>query len=189
MEPSPSNPGFYSRMFVVPKATGGFRPIIDLSTLNHFIVKTPFRMETTSSVMRAINQEDWMMSLDLKDAYFQIHVHPDSRRFLRFVWGQRTLQFKVLCFGLSTAPQVFTRVMAHPAAILHKKGVRLLRYLDDWLVLASTEEEALRSRQRLLELCAPLNIIINWEKLDLTPKQTKIFLGMEIHSRDDINWY
>ena len=30
-------PGFYSRLFLVEKVTGGWRPVIDLSTLNTFI--------------------------------------------------------------------------------------------------------------------------------------------------------
>ena len=36
---SPS-PGFYSHMFVVTKASGRWRPIIDLSALNLLVVKT-----------------------------------------------------------------------------------------------------------------------------------------------------
>ena len=31
-----------------------------------------------------------MASVDIKDAYFQIPVHPLSRKFLRFVWQSRT---------------------------------------------------------------------------------------------------
>ena len=30
-------PGFYSRLFLVPKAQGGWRPVIDLSPLNKFL--------------------------------------------------------------------------------------------------------------------------------------------------------
>ena len=78
-----------------------------------------------------------MVSIDLKDAYLQIPIHPASRRFLRFTAGGRTWQFRVLCFCLSTAPQVFTRVMAPVLGFLHQLGVRMLRYLDDWLILAS----------------------------------------------------
>ena len=57
--------------------------------------------------------------------------------------GGKVYQFKVLCFGLSTAPQVFTRVMAPVSAILHRMGVRLRRYLDDWLLQASSREQVL----------------------------------------------
>ena len=97
-------PGFYSRLFLVEKATGGWRPVIDLSTLNTFIRQTPFKMETVASVLNAVQENDLLASLDLKDAYFQVPVHPSSRKFLRFVSQGTVYQFKVLCFGLSTAP-------------------------------------------------------------------------------------
>ena len=58
--------------------------------------------------MSAIRQDDWMVFLDLKDAYLQVPIHPDSRHFLRFSWEGYHLQFRVLCFILSTTPQVFT---------------------------------------------------------------------------------
>ena len=41
-----TSPGFYSRIFVVPKATGGWRPVIDLSPLNLYVDKTSVKMET-----------------------------------------------------------------------------------------------------------------------------------------------
>ena len=82
-------PGFYSRMFVVPKASGGFRPVIDLSPLNKFIKTTKFKMETPRTVLAAIREGDWMVSIDLKDAYFHIPIHPESRKFLCFVWEEK----------------------------------------------------------------------------------------------------
>ena len=69
VEPAPPSPGYYSRMFVVPKASGGWRPIIDLSTLNKSVVKTKFKLESVQSVLRSIRRNDWMVSIDLKDAY------------------------------------------------------------------------------------------------------------------------
>ena len=87
VEPEPPTCGFFSRMFVVTKATGGWRTIIDLSTLNLDVDQTPFRMETSQTVLRAIRRNDWMVSIDPKDAYLQIPIHPASRRYLRFTAG------------------------------------------------------------------------------------------------------
>ena len=56
--------------------------------------------------------------LDLKEAYLQVLVHPESHKFLRFVAFGRMYRFRALCFGLSTTPQVFTRVMAPVSSIL-----------------------------------------------------------------------
>ena len=111
LAPLPS-PGFYSRLFVVWKTSGSWRPVIDLSHLNRFVDVSHFQMETIQSALLSVRQGDWMASIDLKEAYLQVPVHPDSRHFLHFVFRDRVFQFKALCFGLSTAPQVFTRVMA-----------------------------------------------------------------------------
>ena len=109
-------PGFYSRLFLVEKATGGWRPVIDLSHLNDFVQLTPFKMETVASVLLSVREGDFLASLDLKDAYFQIPIHGSSRKLLRFMSEGTVYQFKALCFGLSTAPQVFTRVFAAVSA-------------------------------------------------------------------------
>ena len=138
---TPPSPGFYSRFFVTPKVSGGWRPVIDLSCLNGWVELSSFHMETAQSVLQSLRPGDWMVSLDLQDAYLQVPVHPASRRYLRFCVGDTVYQFRALCFGLSWAPQVFTRVMALVSSIMHSHRFRLLRYLDDWLVLGSTFKE------------------------------------------------
>ena len=182
VEPAPQSPGFYSRLFLVKKASGSWRPIIDLSTLNDYVTSSRFHMETPRSVLNSIRPGDWMISLDLQDAYLQVPVHHDSRRFLRFVVDGKPFQFRVLCFGLTTAPQVFTRIMVPVSAILHRHGVRMLRYLDDWLILASSKIACLQSRDRLLAVCTELGIQVNLMKSSLVPSQSIVYLGMEIQS-------
>ena len=98
LAPLPS-PGFYSRLFVVWKTSGSWRPVIDLSHLNRFVDVSYFQMETIQSV----RQDDWIASIDLREVYLQVPVHPESRPFLRFVSKGCVFQFKALCFGLSTA--------------------------------------------------------------------------------------
>ena len=110
-----------------------------------------------------------MASIDLKEAYLQVPVHPDSRHFLRFVFRDRVFQFKALCFGLSTALQVFTRVMAPVSTILHSMGIRMRRYLDDWLIQSSSQASLLRDLQTVLQLCHELGIVVNPEKSNLVP--------------------
>ena len=173
-------PGFYSRLFLVEKATGGWRPVIDLSHLNDFVQLTSFKMETVASVLLSVREGDFLASLDLKDAYFQIPIHGSSRKLLRFMSEGTVYQFKALCFGLSTAPQVFTRVFAAVSAWAHSRGIRLLRYLDDWLVLSSSEKKAKQSIRELLSLYHTLGIVINEKKSDLVPSQPAKYLGMTI---------
>ena len=169
IEIAPPSPGFYSCLFVTPKITGGWRPVIDLSRLNGWVELSHFHMETAQSVLKSLRPGDWMVSLDLQDAYLQVPVHPASRRYLRFCVGDAVYQFHSLCFGLSTAPQAFTCVMAPVSAIMHCHSFRLLRYLYDWLVLGSTFQELVRARDFLLWLCHHLGIIVNPSKSSLVP--------------------
>ena len=68
------------------------------------------------------------------------------------------------------------------SAILHRYGVRMLRYLDDWLILASTEIACIQSRDRLLSICTELGIQVNLTKSSLVPTQSLVYLGVEIVS-------
>ena len=123
-----------------------------------------------------------MVSLDLQDAYLQVPVHPDSRRFLRFCVGAEVFQFKALFFGLSSAPQVFTRVMAPVSSFMHRYGFRILRYLDGWLVVGSSFQEITRVRNFLLWLCDQLGILVNHFKSTLLPSQRLDYLGMTLQT-------
>ena len=49
----------------------------------------------------------WVVSINLKDAYFLVPVAPKHTKYLRLVYYGRAYEFQVLLFGLSTAPRVF----------------------------------------------------------------------------------
>ena len=76
----------------------------------------------------------------------------------RFPMGRIYYQLRVLCFGLTTATNVFTRLMAPMSTILHRYVVGMLRYLDDWLILAESRTTGIQARDRLLQVCAELGL-------------------------------
>ena len=50
------SPDFYGWIFVVPKASDGWRLVLDLSTLNLYLRRIHFHMETTLSIRDEIQQ-------------------------------------------------------------------------------------------------------------------------------------
>ncbi|MCS5643736.1 MAG: reverse transcriptase domain-containing protein, partial [Dehalococcoidia bacterium] len=178
----PASPGFYSRLFVVPKKDNKWRPIIDLSPLNKQVCCDCFKMETPASVLKAVVRGQWMTSVDLKDAYFQIPMHPKSRKFLRFVFEGEVFQFRALCFGLSTAPLVFTSVLRPVMAMLHFRGVRVHCYLDDWLVVGNDITNSENNTKVVLDLAQQLGLRVNLTKSELVPTTRITYLGMVIDS-------
>ncbi len=95
--------GFFSRYFLVPKRDGSLRPILDLRRLNFSLYKGKFKMLTIKTIMSQVQEGDWFVTIDLKDAYFHIQVVQRHRRFLRFAFGGKAYQYKVLPFGLALA--------------------------------------------------------------------------------------
>ena len=71
-------------MFVVPKKDGGTRPIIDLRELNKFIHWEHFKMEGIHLIKDLLQEGDWIIKIDLRDAYFALPIHQSHRQFLRF---------------------------------------------------------------------------------------------------------
>ena len=175
----PVSPGFYSRIFIVPKKNGKSRLIIDLSPLNKYVCVQNFRMETQRKVRNAIYPNDWAFSLDLTDAYLHVPIHKQSRKFLRFSLNGQIFQFKALAFGLSTSPFVFTYLMNVIATFLRKRAIILHPYLDDWLARNQCRRTLLEHRHYLMSLITSLGLIINYEKSELVPTQTFTFIGME----------
>ena len=89
-------------------------------------------------------------------------IHPEllHQRFHMdcFPMGRIYYQLRVLCFGLTTATHVFTRLMAPMSTILHRYVVGMLRYLDNWLILAESRTTGIQARDRLLQVCEEVGL-------------------------------
>jgi hypothetical protein len=103
-----SSSSFLYPIFLIPKKTRGMRPILNLKKLNAAHLDTPyFRMEMVEDMRHALRPGDWAASIDLRDAYFHVPLHPSTRKYMRFEWRGRLFQFCVLPFGLSPGLHVF----------------------------------------------------------------------------------
>ncbi|KAI2664009.1 Transposon Ty3-G Gag-Pol polyprotein [Labeo rohita] len=157
--------GFYSRYFIVPKKDGGLRPILDLRLLNRSVKRLKFKMLTIKQVVSQIRSEDWFVTIDLKDAYFHVSILPHHRKFLRFAFRGEAYQYRVLPFGLAFSPALY-------------EGIRILNYIDDWLILAQSEMEAVRHRDVVLAHMKALGLRLNAKKSVLSPLQRTTYLGV-----------
>ena len=182
--PTQSTPGFYSRLFLVPKKTGGMRPVIDLSILNSYLSVPHFKMETNRSIRACILPGMLTTKLDLSDAYFHIPISLASRKFLRFVWNNKVYQFLAVPFGLAVAPQVFTRVFQTVIAHLHTLSIQAHSYLDDSLLKEFDSEILSRHTFLFIRLLLDLGFLISWKKSQILPSQDFLFLGE--HYRTDL---
>ena len=87
-----------------------------------------------------------MCKIDLQDAYFSVSLNLKSKTFLSFKWKDLFYQFLCLCFSFRPAPRIFTKLMRVPISLLRKLYVRLIIFLDDILLMASSKEELTLAR-------------------------------------------
>ena len=180
---SDSSIGFISDLFVIPKRSGGFRPIVNLKGLNKFIKTERFKMEGVGTLQEIIRPNDFFVKINLKDAYLTVPIHPEDRRFLRIFWEGVLYQFRCLPFGLSPAPWLFTKIVKPIVTFLRKQGLRLVIYLDDILILNSCAEGARRDFLLVVSVFESCGFLINLEKSVGTPNQVMEYLGLIVDSR------
>ena len=95
-------------MFLREKKDGTQRPILNLKKLNQNIPYLHFKMESLKGVKNIIQEGDWMVKIDMKDAYFTVPLSQKSQKYVRFKWRNQIYKFLCLCFGVGPEPRLFT---------------------------------------------------------------------------------
>ena len=181
---SPTLTTFLSPIFTIPKKNGEQRLIINLRQLNKSMTKQHFKMEGAHLLSDLLVMNDWMVKVDLKEAYYAVPIHQQSQSLLGFLWNSRKFQFTCLPFGLSCAPRVFTKILKPVVAYLRERSVRLISYIDDILIMAPSEQLAKDHLLLTLDLLEILGFLINYPKCVLHPTQNIDFLGFVVNSRE-----
>jgi hypothetical protein len=179
-----SNGEFISQVFARPKPSGKVRLILNLKPLNVFVKYEQFKLEHLEIVKDFMFSNDWLCSLDLANAYFSIPIHEDHRKFLTFVWRGIRYRYKVVCFGLASAPRLFTRIMKPIMALFRGKGLRVSMFLDVLCILNRDSASLLKEMDFVVKTFQGLGFQINYEKSVLKPCQNIVHLGFMLNSVD-----
>jgi hypothetical protein len=177
-------PLFYHGHFTIEKKEKGtFRHIINMRRGNEHVLKTHFKMESLDAARALVHRHDWAIKVDIKSAFTHVGIHPDHRDFFRIRWRNRHLRFRAMPFGYSDAPRIFTMVMRAALKPLRARGVKLVAYLDDILLLAPSKQVALAQGALLVRHLHRLGFDLKAEKCVLAPTQTVEFLGFSLDLR------
>jgi hypothetical protein len=88
---------------------GKKRLVLDLRHINPHLHKPKFKCEDVDTAVLLLNPGDFLFTFDIKSAYHHVEV------FKVFQWvyngKPQYFIFRVLPFGLSTAPLVFTKIL------------------------------------------------------------------------------
>ena len=123
-----------------------------------------------------------MSSVDLKDAFYTVPIHPDHQKFLKFKWQEHCYTFRGMPNGYSEAMRVFIKLLKPPFSILKSHGYLSVVFFDDCYLQGHTFctcEDNVNATVALLQF---LGFIIHPEKSILVPTQEIEFLGFVLNS-------
>ena len=113
--------------------------------------------------------------LDLKNAYLQIELEEESKKFVTIKTSRGLFQYNRLPFGVSSSPAIFQRVIDN----VLQRIPYVYAYLDDILVTGRTDEEHLHNIDKVLSRLATAGMRLNVDKCTfMAPEVT--YLGYRI---------
>ena len=161
-----------SPLVVGRKRDGSVRLCVDMRQVNRAVITDGYPLPRIEDVMDRLRGSSVFSRLDLKDAYHQLELHPDSRDLTTFVSHQGLYRYRRVNFGLASAGPCFQRVMA--SMLKGIPGVET--YLDDVLCHASTQSEHDARLKEVLYRFKSHRVQVNWAKSETNQREIP-FLG------------
>ena len=127
-----------------------------------------------------------MTRIDMSLAFLHVPIAESHRCLLLFVYNKELLQWTSLPFGLSAAPHIFATITNWIAEILRSQGMRVVVYLDDFLLVSQNRSKLLAQIPEAVKLLEFLGWRINRDKCVLNLCQKIKFLGILWNTKDNL---
>ena len=175
-----SPPVVCSPLIVVTSRTGKRRLVINLRYVNRYLWKDKFKYEDIRTAMLFFEKDGYLCTFDLKSGYHHIDIHENCQTYLGFQWDSKFYRFTVLPFGLATACYIFTKVLRALVRLWRSKGIKVVLYIDDGIIVAPSFEKASLHSQFIRMSLEEAGFLVNEEKSQWEPRQCVCWLGFVI---------
>jgi hypothetical protein len=155
----------------------------DVRFLNGHQAHMRFQMEPADkSVPAIVEPGDLMAFADVESAYYAVWMHTSAWPYQGFRLRDQYFQGRVLLFGGSQAPWVFTKINRPSLAFFRALLLKVTNFIDDWLAAANAA-----APRRTIEFVAWVLVRLGWslstKKCVLDPVKVILYLGMLVDSR------
>ena len=126
-----------SPIVVGRKRNGQIRLCVDLRQVNRAVVTDGYPILHMEEILHRLQGSKVYSVIDLKDAYHQVNLHPDSREMATFITHEGLFRYTRCPFGLASSRPAFKKSMCD--MLKRDRGVEV--YLDDIVVHGRSKEE------------------------------------------------
>jgi hypothetical protein len=173
---------YISPIFTTAKKDGSARMILNLKSLNKFIEYKHFKMESFSTIVNMVKPNCFMASVDLKDAYYSVPIHPEHQKYLKFNWKGQLYKFTCFPNGLAFCHRKFTKLLKPINSYLRQLGHISVSHIDDSYLQGDDYDDCASNVLDTTKLFDSVGFVIHPDKSSLIPKQQMTILGFTINS-------
>ena len=159
----PSSSAWSSPVVVVRKKDGKHRFCIDFRKVNAVTKPDAYPLPHITATLDKLRGAKYLSTLDLKNGYWQVPLAPESRPITAFtIPGRGLMQFRVMPFGLHSAPATFQRLL--DSILGPELEPHVFVYLDDIIIASPTFDTHLRHLAEVFRRLRNAKLRLNPEK-------------------------
>jgi Reverse transcriptase (RNA-dependent DNA polymerase) len=168
-----------SPLLFVRKKEETLRICVNYRQIKDYVCTDAYPLPRIDTVLKNISGYNWFTRLDLRDAYHQLRMHPDSEWLTTVSSKYGSYSVREMSFGLLVAPSYFQRFVNE---ILEKFFVKdVIAYLDDILIPSKTLKDNIELTHKVIEKPLKHNLRAKIQKCEFFARTTQ-FLGYKIGS-------
>ena len=160
IEPAQGPTPWINPVVVTPKTNGEIRLCVDMRRANAAIVRERHTIPTIEEVLQDLSSCQFFSKLDLRKGFHQIELHPDSRQITTFTTHKGLYRYKRLSFGISSAPEVYQRIIQQ----ILQECPGTANIADDILVYGRTKREHDDHLKHVLQTLEQRGLTVNSTK-------------------------
>lgn len=164
-------------MVPVAKKDDTVRICVDLKQLNRAVIRERYVLPVLDDILPKLSGAKIFSSLDCSSGFWAIPLEPESAKLTTFITPFGRYYFRVLPFGISSAPEIFQRVMTDLLA----KHEGTVLFMDDILVYGDTEQQHDERLHQVLTTIKNAGLKLNQKKC-VFRVQSLDFLGHHVSS-------
>lgn len=162
---SPSKSEWGGVPVFVRKKDGGWRLCLDYRELNKRMTPDIYPIPLLWQQVQRAAGHKFYTTLDLNWGFWNLPLHPSSRKYTALVTPRGLYEFNIVPFGIRNSPSEFQRMMDFTFEPLQHKTVTW--YIDDIIIYSNTAETMLQLLREVLNIMQQSGLYIKLQKTTL----------------------
>ena len=166
-----------SPIVLVPKPDGSIRLCADYKhTVNPQIISDQYPLPTAEELFAKMKGGEMFSKLDLKNAYLQVELEANSRKYLVINTIKGLKEFTRMPYGVTSASAIFQRKLENALSTVPMTVVKI----DDILISGTDEYDHLKNLSAVFDILSKLGLTLNENKCKFFQPEVE-YLGFILH--------